>query len=127
MSEHKWTGQRSYVPGEPDEYDEFCDNCGMNKPGEDQPIPPCPPPDEVCETCGRWKCHKGKTPTDTSNCDGCHEDCCNQPVTRTDLNGDTHGGFCGGRWRAKGEFTSVEGGIVQLQQCDRCKSAELVE
>lgn len=31
--EHVWTGKKINVPGEPDDYVEFCEKCGMENPG----------------------------------------------------------------------------------------------
>lgn len=57
MTSHKWTGKLNYVPGEPDDYVEYCDNCGMEKPDESESIPECPPFEEssVCGRCGGHK------------------------------------------------------------------------
>jgi hypothetical protein len=31
--DHKWTGHKNYIPGEPDDYIEYCELCGMENPG----------------------------------------------------------------------------------------------
>lgn len=30
---HEWEGKKIYIPGEPDDYVEYCKHCGMENPG----------------------------------------------------------------------------------------------
>lgn len=41
MTVHKWVGHMNHVPGEPDDYVEYCDTCGAEKVDEDSEMPSC--------------------------------------------------------------------------------------
>jgi len=36
---HTWVGHRSYIPGEPDNYDEYCSECGCTNLGDPVEFP----------------------------------------------------------------------------------------
>lgn len=37
VCEHEWEGKKIYVPGEPDDYVEYCKKCGTENPGSYTP------------------------------------------------------------------------------------------